>query len=246
MFKEMRLKLINEIDERAKHLARSFVDGEQITENLLKTIIELYDSAQIEKDIIDDNFEVAYHTPVTGELELLIARILFHYSKSKELGWKIFLRRQVQKTAPDIRIEINNKTIAIIEIKAKGGWIQPFLSPERYANDKVKFNLDNSFNPDSLILRQKNQLDKYKTTFEINKSNIYFFLPTLALVHRKKYETSIDEYYEYFTKTSGLPKNNYILLSENRRLDLAYKPNLDQLQPTNNFEWMLKDLFEIK
>ncbi|MCZ2249226.1 MAG: hypothetical protein LC111_10760 [Bacteroidia bacterium] len=42
--------------------------------------------------------------------------------------------------------------------------------------------------------------------------------------------------------TSGLPKENLILLSKNKRLDLSYQTN--DLLPTNDFEKLLTRLTE--
>lgn len=223
-------------------IALKFVNGNLITDDILKTIIELYASAQVERVLADEHFEAAYHAPVTGELEFFIARVIFHFSEEKKLQWKILLRRQESNVVPDIRILKDNKTISIIEIKAKGGWIQPFLSSEKYESDKIKFNAGHPFNPQDLINKQKNQLSKYISTFSLDKSDIFFFLPTLALVHRKKYKATLANYYQYFSTTSQISKDNFILLSANLRLDLAHKPNITNLQPTDSFEKMLTRL----
>ena len=151
------------------------------------------------------------------------------------------LRRQEKKTAPDIRLVKDNKTFAIIEIKAKAGWIQPFLSPERFQNDKKRFQSGKSgFDPDALIENSRNQLKKYFDTFGITNKDVFLFLPTLALVHRNKYTTDFEGYYEYFATTSGLPKDNLILLSCNKRLDLSNVTG--ELSPTNDFEKLLTKL----
>ncbi len=237
-----RLLLINEIDSRAKDIVLKFAQGKQISKDVLSTIAELYSSAQVERDLKDEYFQTAYHTPVTGELELFIARILYHFSIANSLRWVVLLRKQELSTAPDIRLVRGSETISIIEIKAKGGWIQPFLSPDRYASDMKKHTNGKEYNPESTVKGQRNQISKYISTFNISKNDIYFFLPTLALVHRKKYKTELQGYYEYFSQTSELSPQNFILLSENKRLDLAYKPDLNDLQPTTNFERMLNEL----
>jgi hypothetical protein len=240
-FKDKRLVLLNEVDKRAKSISNKLTLEEPVTKDILKTIIELYNSAKVESVLADDYFEAAYHTPITGELEFLIARILYHYSILKKLKWKIYLRRQENSTVPDIRINKSNETISIIEIKAKGGWIQPFLSLERYNNDKLKMKSGASqYDPDELIFRQRKQLNKYISNFRLKKTDLYFFLPTLALVHRKKYKSTLDDYYINFSKTSELPKENFILLSKNKRLDLSHKPNINSLEPSDNFERMVK------
>jgi hypothetical protein len=238
---QTRLAYLNGIDKTAKSIAEEFTAGQKITERLLKTIIDLYQSAKVEQIFKDKYFETAYHSPITSELEFFVARILFHYSTINGKKWQIYLRRQESKTAPDIRLLKNGQTFAIIEVKAKAGWIQPFLSPERYQYDKSKLaNGKSDFDPDNLISNSKNQLKKYFTTFGLTNNDIFLFLPTLALVHRKKYLTELPEYYTYFASTSGLPADNLILLSKNKRLDLSYKTN--DLDPTDNFEKLMSKL----
>jgi hypothetical protein len=230
---QKRLDYYMDLDENAKLLAREYSNKSLITEKILKIINSLYQYAKIEQEFKDEFFESAYHSPITGELEFLIARILFHFSQLNGKGWKIYLRRQESKTAPDIRLLKGNKTFAIIEVKAKAGWIQPFLSPERYNNDKNKFNNKKSkHDPDILISSSRSQLDKYFKTFKLESKDVYLFLPTLALVHRKKYLTDLPEYYNYFASTSGLPAENLIHLSR----------SISQLEPTDNFERLLERL----
>lgn len=240
---DSKLKYYQDIDQNAKNVAVNFKRNLPITETVLSSIIAMYESAKVEQNFKDDFFETAYHSPITSELEFYIARILYHLSKLENKNWKILLRRQESKTAPDIRIVKENKTIAIIEVKAKAGWIQPFLSQERYNYDKKRLQDGKSnFDPDNLIASSKRQLTKYFDTFGITKNDVFLFLPTLALVHRKKYTTDFNVYYNYFATTSGLPKENLILLSENKRLDLSYRTT--ELLPTNDFEKLLTKLNE--
>jgi hypothetical protein len=203
----------------------------------------MYQSAKVEHQFKDDFFETAYHSPITGELEFFISRIIYHQSKALNKDWKILLRRQEKKTAPDIRLVKGDKTFAIIEVKAKAGWIQPFLSPERYQTDKAKLESGkSSFDPETLVANSRYQLKKYFDTFGITNNDVFLFLPTLALVHRKKYTTDLNGYYDYFATTSGLPKDNLVLLSHNKRLDLSYMT--DDLSPTYDFEKLLTKLSE--
>ncbi|MVN23549.1 hypothetical protein [Mucilaginibacter arboris] len=240
---QTRLAYLSEIDKTAKFISEEFTSGKQISEQILKTIIDLYESAKVEQSFKGESFETAYHSPITGELEFLIARILFHYSAINNKRWKIYLRRQESKTAPDIRLLKDNKAFAIIEVKAKAGWIQPFFSSDRYQHDKNRLTNGKSlFDPDSMIENSRNQLKKYFTTFELTNNDIFLFLPTLALVHRKKYLTELPQYYSYFASTSGLPAENLILLSNNMRHDLSYKTS--DLHPTDNFEKLLTKLGE--
>ncbi|MBL0255097.1 MAG: hypothetical protein IPQ27_09070 [Chitinophagaceae bacterium] len=126
---QTRLAYLSDIDKIAKSIAEDFTGGQKITERLLKTIIDLYQSAKVEQAFKDEYFETAYHSPITGELEFFIARILFHYSALNDKKWKIYLRRQESKTAPDIRLLKNDKTFAIIEVKARQVGFSLFFHP---------------------------------------------------------------------------------------------------------------------
>ena len=232
------------IDKMAKKIADNFVAGGSITQEILKFINELYDSAKVEQSFKSSSFETAYHAPISSELEFYIARIFYHLSELKGKKWKILLRRQQGKTAPDIRIEKGGKTIAIVEIKAKAGWIQPFFSEQRYNIDKERFENGSSFDPDALIVKSREQLTKYFQVFAITNDDIFLFLPTLALVHRKKYNTTLEEYRNYFSQTSGFPKENLILLSENKSLDLSLAIEGKELSPTRDFEKLLDKLLK--
>lgn len=243
--KEIKKKYFDKIDERAKELSIMFSKGYPITEDIIKTIIELYSAAKIEQDYSEGNefFEAAYHTPVTGDLEFFISRILYHYSQLTNSHWKISLRKQEGKTAPDIRISKENRTIGVVEIKAKAGWIQPVFSPERYSYFKEKFDKKlNSYNPDDAIIKFKEQIDKYRISFDLTPTDVFVFLPTLKLVHRKKSQLTLDDYQSYFEKKSGLDRINWLLLSENFNLDLANPKKNEVLLPTNNFELFIKSL----
>lgn len=236
-----KLKYYQELDLSALKIAQDLTSKKDVSVAIMQVIIDLYKAAKVEQQFVaEQKFESAYHSPITSELEFFISRILFHYSDVNKLGWKILLRRQVKKTAPDIRIERDGKTYAIIEIKAKAGWIQPFLSKDRYDYDVQRL-LDkkSKFNPDDLIKASKAQLEKYMQTFNVEVGNIFFLLPTLILVHRKRYEKELYEYTEYFSKTSGLPSDNLILLSKNMRLDLSNVSDNGKLDATKSFEYMI-------
>jgi hypothetical protein len=152
------------------------------------------------------------------------------------------LRGQKSKCAPDIRIEKGGKTIFVLEIKAKAGWIQAFISPETYKKDKE----NGKYNPDDVVKKQNEQLFKYKKIF--NTNNIYMFLPTLESAHRKKHKTTYGDYKINFNKNTDLPKNNLIILSKDLNLNLSRK-NIDENtiskeKLTNEFEMMLNKIIK--
>ena len=234
---QLKKSYYNYLDKKAKYIAFNFSEGRKITNLLLDYVSELYDSAKVEKDFTNKKFESAYHPSVTPELEFLIARILYYYSDIKNLDWKIYLRRQVKKTAPDVRIDRNKKTIAIIEIKAKAGWMQSFFSKEREKKDMKKMKDGRSnFDPRKAIGITRAQLSKYAKTFKISKDQVFVFLPTLTMVHRKTSNRKLSDYENDFVKNSGLKKENFILLSKNLTLDLSPECKRKDYQPTNSFE----------
>jgi len=233
----------NYLDRKARHLAFNLSKGQEVTKLLLDYISELYDSAKSEKDFINDKFESAYHNPITSDLEFLIVRTLYHYSNIKNLNWKVCLRKQKGKTAPDIRVDKNNKTIAIIEIKARAGWIQPFFSQEREKKDTKKLKEGTGkYDPKDLIKNQKYQLSKYVKTFKIKKDQIFLLLPTLSGVHRKISNRKLSDYENDFAKNSGLSKDNLILLSKNLLLNLSPDCKRKNYQPTDKFERFIKKI----
>lgn len=125
------------------------------------------------------------------------------------------------------------------------GWTECFFSPERLDSDIKRFESHKSkLNPLDLIENQKNQLKKYYETFEITNRNVFLLLPTFALVHRRKYTTELTGYYDYFELTSGLPRENFVLLSENLNLNLS-DPSSNGLMPSLNFENLLTKLLKI-
>jgi len=231
------------LDTKARHIAFYLSKEQKITNLLLDYISELYDSVKVEKDFTNKKFESAYHPSVTPELEFLIARILYHYSNFKNLNWKIYLRRQFRKTVPDVRIEKDGKTIAVVEIKAKVGWMQYFFSKEREKKDLKKMKEGKSdWDPRKAIKVARNQLFKYVKTYKINKNQIFVFLPTLSMVHRKTSSRKLSDYEKDFAKNSGLKKENFLLLSKNLTLDLSPDCKRKDYQPTDKFERFIKRL----
>jgi len=241
--KNSRLALINKLDEKAEALCQEFVNTGLISQKLMETIREIYVSAKAETDKDNERFKVSYHTPITGELEFLIGRIMYYYLFDKA-GVKVFVRCQEEKCAPDIRITKNGENKAIIEIKATGGWIRPFLSKERFNKDTEKFmNGEFKTDPKDFIREQKEKLTKYQKTFKLKKEKVFFFIPTLGAVHNKNYKSKLPDYYKYFNEVSGLPKQNLVLLSSELTLGLNNKEvDLKKLSPINNFEKMLSKI----
>ena len=231
----------SDLNSETQKIANSLCANGNATESLLRLINAIYTSAKVEQEFKDPHFECAYHSPVTGQVEFAISRILYYVSQIKKLDWVVYLRRQIDGNAPDIRVECNGKTLMIIEIKTKAGWIQSFFSKEMYQHQLERFKGNKtSRDPDEQIRGLKSQIDKYLATFAIPKDNLYYLLPTLTHVHRKKFTTKISDYHMYFEKTSGLPAKQLILMSENLRLNLDSEIHNEKIAATNDFEIMVK------
>jgi len=234
------LKFYQMIDEKANDIAKKISNNENVTSDVLQFINEIYNEVASYKEYFhDDKFEAAYHEPITSYLEFFIARILYHFSEIKKLGWKIYLRRQVGKkpyrVAPDIRIEKNGKTIAIIEIKAKVGWAQGMFSEQRFKKYEKRSR--------KIIDRFRKTLEKYKNLFNIDYSKIFLLIPSLREAHKKIHNESFGKHRDWTSKSTGLSKENIIVLSENLELELEEKEvDRYKLSPTNYFENMIKKL----
>ena len=233
----------------AKDLASKLIENKDITEKILLIINELYNSVNLEKSFNNENFRSAYHNPITSELEFFVARILFHYSNQNSLKWKIFLRCQSKGKdgkmhVPDIRIEKNYKTITIVEIKAKAGWIQPFFSKEKTLKDYKKFKEGKSdYNPYKHITQIKDRLKNYAYNFDMDYNKFFVLLPSLILVSRKNDSMKIADYKNDFSKNSELSTSNLILLSYNQSLDLSFKSiKKEELMPSCEFEDFIKKI----
>lgn len=239
------------LDRKARHLAFTLKIKRNVTKLILDYIKELYKSANIEKAYNNESFESAYHNPVSSDMEFLISRMLYHYSNLKNLGWKIYLRRQVGKTAPDIRItNKKDKTIAIIEMKANVGWMQSVFSRDTYIKEMKKHRSGKGLNPKESIKKAKQQIVKYHKTFEIPLSRIFIFLPALSGAHRSKSDNKIDDYKSFYSKNTGLPKNNVIVLSGELKLNLDKKADKllkrNKYKSTGDFEALIKKLSKMK
>jgi hypothetical protein len=233
------IKFYQTIDEKANDIAKKISNNENVTSDILQFINEIYNEVASYKDHFhDDKFESAYHEPITPYLEFFIARILYHFSEIKKLGWKIYLRRQVGKkpnrVAPDIRIEKNGKTTAIIEIKAKIGWAQGMFSEERFEKYKKKSR--------KIIEMFRKTLKKYKNLFNIDYSKIFLLIPSLKEAHKKTSDESFDDHINWTSEKTRLSDENIIVLSENLELELEEKVDPNKLSPTTRFEKMIKKL----
>jgi len=260
-----RVKYYKKIDKWAMQNAEKLITGDPdsiLSFDLLKQISSIYMGAKVESKIEPSkNFSAAYHTPITGDLEFLIARTLYNYSLVKELEWKIFLRKPKKMNdgmlVPDVRIDRGGKTIGIIEIKARVGWMQPFFSEEQRLKAIVRKERNpKAKDPEEIIKAAKDQLEKYIKGFglaESKKQTMFMLVPSLEAAHRKKLTSlkSMEEIYLEYKKTfsdhSGLEQQNLVVLTKDLNYDSGMidkknaKPILaDQGLVTDEFRKMVE------
>ncbi|TCK98052.1 hypothetical protein EDC19_0467 [Natranaerovirga hydrolytica] len=241
---EVKEEYNNSIDKEAEKIAELYLKDNMITYNVLSFIHQLYSSAKLNQ-YDNEQFASAYHNPITSDVEFYISRIIFHIIKKKELNWKISLRKQKNKCAPDIRIDYNNETKFIIEIKVKAGWIQQIFSRKRYEHDMKRYEenlIDVS--PDKRVTEVRNQFDKYQKAFNIGSSKIFVLVSTLSDVHRKKYDyLNVNDYKHSFIRHTDLPFNNLVVLSNNLNIDISKEENISIYEPSSDLEKMLDTIF---
>lgn len=229
----------NQLDKKANYISKKLSESKNIsckrhaTKVILCTINDIYNS-QIFKE---DNFEYSLHSPVPEILEFFIARILYFYSKEKGKEWKIYSNIKYNGVKPDIRIESNDKTLAIIEIKTTVGSCQCLFSKKIY-NRETESKLKT--HPDIVIDNLIKQLHKYEETFKTK--NIFVLVPTLKAAYRERDSEKVEDYRKWFNKKTDYPKNNLILLSNNLKLDLSKDLINQSLSPSEDFEKFIKKL----
>ena len=225
------------LDRKARHIAFLLKRRKKVTKLLLNYIGELYKSSKLSNFVKTDKFETAYHNPISSDLEFLIARILYHLSKMKKLDYKVYLRRQIKNTAPDIRLERAGKTLAVIEVKAKVGWIQSVFSSEQRKKDMKKIKEGKSgMDPRESIKKFSAQIEKYHKVYKINSERVFVLLPSIREAYRINSGLPIKAYIKEFAKNSKLPGRNLLLLSKNPLLNLSENPPQKSFMPTVRFE----------
>lgn len=239
---KLKQNYFTEIDNKSKYLAKRLSASKKISKQILEFIIELYDSEnESNNNFNKDNYKSSGHQPITSDFEFFISRILYYYSKINKLNWEISLRCSQQdkntkkQVQPDILIRRKNKIIAILEIKVKAGYMQCVFSKIREKKD-----IEKGYNTKEIIDKTKSQLKKYSKLESCGKKKIFVLLPTFALVSRKNNAETADNFRSQFAKNTRLNKDNLIILSKNKDLDLS-KSN-GNLDATGEFERFIKNI----
>jgi len=239
---KMKRQFYSELDNQAKGVAVSIKKGISATPVLLEGIHSLYRCAKTERAFQNERFECAYHNPVTSEFEFLLSRVIYHSYP----GMKVYLRRQVNRTVPDVRVERGDKTIAVLEMKTKAGWMQSFFSSERERKDIKRLEEGKSKkDPRDQIKEIRHQLLKYTTAFGIGKDRLFVLLPTFTLVHRKRSSRTMEDYLADFERNSTLSRSNLIIMSSNLTLNLSEENDAAKLMATDQFERFVRSLEQL-
>lgn len=241
-----KLHYVEVLEALALKNAETLEADKGVTRSLVEQLDGIYKAAQVEKRYEDKEFyESAYHTPVTGDFEFLVARTLHHFGQKLNLGWKVSLRKQSAKAAPDIRLAIGERTVGIVELKTKLGWVQPFFSSQqREKDEKRRIDGKSEFDPKLWIEEWKKKFDKYEKVFKVRKEYVYLLVPSLHHVHRIKSDEKVPEYRQNFASNSGLPEHNLVLLSDDLKYDPGANKNNLPDGVTLEFERMVNELYD--
>jgi hypothetical protein len=211
-------------------IAEEFNNGGSVSERVLSIIDVLYQMEQkAEKSYFDTNefsFEIAIEKePLASEIVFYISGILAHISREKGKGWRVFVRKSIGQLIPDIVITekeasptekgFEKGVVAVIELRSKET-IHPLMTGE-----------------------DPNYFQKYIDTLGVSLNDIFIITPTLSVEYQDRIK-SVAEQQEILSQSTGLPKENWVVLSENRSISNE-EP---QMFLTTDFDDFLKRLLE--
>ena len=223
-----------EVYEEGRTIAKNFNDNIRVSERVFSYIDELYQMEQMAESYLEANdfsFDSAILSePLASEIVFYISGILDNISGLKEKDWKILVRKRIGQLTPDIVITEKEATpteegfqrgvIAVIELRNEA-WVRQLIAEE---------------NP--------NYFQKYTDTLGVSLNDIFIIIPTLVtypiptLVTYPSSIRSVAEQQEILSQRTGLPKGNWVILSENRSISNEES----QMFLTINFDDFLKEL----
>lgn len=210
-------------------IAVDFDEGVSVGERVLSGIDELYQITQVAESYFNTNefsFEIAIEKePLASEIVFYISGILAHTSREKGKGWRVFVRKSIEQLTPDIVITdkksvptgqgFEEGVVAVIELRSKET-IHPLMTGE-----------------------DPNYFQKYIDTLGVSLNDIFIITPTLSVEYQDRIK-SVAEQQEILFQSTGLPKENWVVLSENRSISNEES----QMFLTTNFDDFLKRLME--
>lgn len=222
-----------EIYKEGGIIAKDFNDNIPVSESVFSYIDELYQMEEMVETYIETNqfsFDSAILSePLASEIIFYISGILDNISGLREKDWKILVRKCIGQLTPDIVITEKEATpteerfqrgvIAVIELRNEA-WVRQLIAKK---------------NP--------TYFQKYTDTLGVTLKDIFIIIPTLVtypktLVTYPNSMKSVVEEQGIFSQSTGLPKGNWVILSENRSISNEES----QIFLTTNFDDFLKEL----
>ena len=218
-----------EIYKEGGIIAKDFNDNIPVSESVFSYIDELYQMEEIVETYIETNqfsFDSAILSePLASEIVFYISGILDNISGLREKDWKILVRKRIGQLTPDIVITEKEATpteegfqrgvIAVIELRNEA-WVRQLIAEE---------------NP--------TYFQKYTDTLGVTLKDIFIIIPMLSITRQNSIK-SMEEQQGIFSQNTGLPKGNWVILSENRSISNEES----QIFLTTNFDDFLKELVE--
>lgn len=185
-------------------IAEEFNNGSSVSERVLSIIDGLYQMEQKYFNTNEFSFEIAIEKePLASEIVFYISGILAHTSCEKGKDWRVFVRKSIGQLIPDIVITEKEATltekgfekgvVAVIELRSKET-IHPLMTGEA-----------------------PNYFQKYIDTLGVSLNDIFIITPTLSVEYQDRIK-SVAEQQEILSQSTGLPKENWVVLSENRSI----------------------------
>ena len=218
-----------EIYKEGGIIAKDFNDNISVSERVFSYIDELYQMEQMAESYLEANdfsFDSAILSePLASEIVFYISGILDNISGLREKDWKILVRKRIGQLTPDIVITEKEATpteegfqrgvIAVIELRNEA-WVRQLIAEE---------------NP--------TYFQKYTDTLGVTLKDIFIIIPMLSITRQNSIK-SMEEQQGIFSQNTGLPKGNWVILSENRSISNEES----QIFLTTNFDDFLKELVE--
>ena len=222
-----------EIYKEGGDIAKDFNDEILVSERVFSYIDVLYQMEQMAESYLEANdfsFDSAILSePLASEIVFYISGILDNISGLREKDWKILVRKRIGQLTPDIVITEKEATpteegfqrgvIAVIELRNEA-WVRQLIAKK---------------NP--------TYFQKYTDTLGVTLKDIFIIIPTLVtypktLVTYPNSMKSVVEEQGIFSQSTGLPKGNWVILSENRSISNEES----QMFLTFDFDAFLKEL----
>lgn len=228
-------RFYKEVYEEGRTIAKDFNNNNNlVSERVFSYIDELYQMEQMAESYLEANdfsFDSAILSEsLASEIVFYISGILDNISGLREKDWKILVRKRIGQLTPDIVITEKEATpteegfqrgvIAVIELRNEA-WVRQLIAEE---------------NP--------TYFQKYTDTLGVSLNDIFIIIPTLVtypiptLITYPNSMKSVAEQQEILSQRTGLPKGNWVILSENRSISNEES----QIFLTINFDDFLKEL----